>query len=382
MRILHICSYYIGNKLYMNLIKQLSFKGIMQEVFIPIKNSEHIGKNQLSSDFNTVNYYYKNILKKHDKVFYFNKIYKQMKEIEKSILVNKSIDFIHAHTVFSDGGTAYKIHRKYGIDYIVTVRNTDINTFYRYGIHLRPFMYKVLLNASAIIFISHAYKEQMLSLLPSGMLRQIKEKSYVIPNGIDDYWHENIITKKSDLGSKEVNLLFMGLIDENKNLGTVITACNKLREEGYSVLLNVIGNGPLEDKHKQMCKNLGMDKEVVFHGYLSNKEIISAIMDTSDVFILPSFKETFGLVYIESMSRGLPVIYSQRQGIDGFFEEGEVGYSIDPYNVKMICNTIKKILNNYEQISNNCFIRSKEFKWELITEKIRNLYWKDNSIER
>jgi glycosyltransferase involved in cell wall biosynthesis len=48
----------------------------------------------------------------------------------------------------------------------------------------------------------------------------------------------------------------------------------------------------------------------------------------SDIFIMPSYNETFGLVYIEAMSQGLPIIYTQNEGVDGYFKEGSVGYSV------------------------------------------------------
>ncbi|WP_411738687.1 glycosyltransferase family 4 protein [Peribacillus sp. S4] len=374
MRILHICSYYIGNKLYMNLIKQLSFKGINQEVFIPVKDKNYIGKNQLPQGYNTVNYCYRNILKKYDRFLLYNKVNKQMKEIEKSLLINREIDFVHAHTLFSDGGTAYKLYKKYGINYIVNVRNTDINVFYKYGLHLRPFIQKVLLNARAVVFISHAYKEKMLTLLPSNVVSKIQSKCYVIPNGIDDHWHENAVTKSKKGNLNDINLLFIGSIDKNKNLSTVISACSKLQKEGYKVSLNVIGSGPLEDECRQLNKKLGIEKDIIFHGYLQSKEHISSIMDKCDIFVMPSFIETFGLVYIEAMSSGLPVIYSKGQGIDGFFNEGEVGFSVDPNNHESIVESIEKIMMRYNEISVNCYKNSREFNWDDISKKYLDFY--------
>lgn len=160
MKVLHLSSYYITNKLYMNLFKQLSTEGLEQHVFIPVKSSGSIGVNQLPAENKTVHYHFKHMIKPHDKFLFFHKINKQMKEIEKDILSQNQIDIIHAHTIFSDGGCAYKIHKKYNIDYVVSVRSTDINFFYKYGIHLRPFMYKVLLNAKNVVFISDAYQKR------------------------------------------------------------------------------------------------------------------------------------------------------------------------------------------------------------------------------
>lgn len=373
MRILHLCSYYIGNKLYKNLIKQISLNGVKQEVFIPIKSEKYIGKNQLSSEFNTINYYYRDILKKWDRLLFYNKITKQMKEVNVSISDIEDVQFIHAHTLFSDGGTAYKLHQKYGINYMVNVRNTDLNFFYKYFIHLRPFMYKILFNASVVVFISHAYKQKMLSLLPKDIVSQIESKCLVIPNGIEDFWHENSLVPKKINNINKISLLFIGLINKNKNLKTVIYACAKLRDQGLNVNLDVIGNGPLEEEMKILCRDLDL-KNVVFHGYLSDEKTISGIMDKSDIFVMPSFNETFGLVYIEAMSRGIPVIYSRGQAIDGFFNDGEVGYAVDSTNNDMIIKAIKKIIANYNQMSIKSISNSKEFNWTEIGKQYINLY--------
>jgi glycosyltransferase involved in cell wall biosynthesis len=74
--------------------------------------------------------------------------------------------------------------------------------------------------------------------------------------------------------------------------------------------------------------------------------------------ILPSKSETFGLVYIEAMSQGLPVIYTKGQGIDGLFES-QVGYGIDPEDIQGIIEAIGKIYNNYQILSKNAINQAK-----------------------
>ncbi|PSL40697.1 glycosyltransferase involved in cell wall biosynthesis [Planomicrobium soli] len=374
MEVLHICSYYIGSKIYKNLVKELSQEGIKQHIFIPIKNEKLIGENELLDESININYYYKTILKKHDKYLYHNKINKQMKEIEKNQILDQDIDYIHAHTIFSDGGTAYKIKRKYNIDYAVAVRDTDINVFYKYAIHLRPFMNKILLNANKIVFISYAYKNLLFSLLPKNILSEIEKKCVVIPNGIDNFWHNIPVENHKRNNGQALNLLFMGSLIKRKNLETLIFACSELYKEGYNVFLQVIGNGPLEEESKNLCQKLNISEKVRFHGYINDKEKIRSIMDKCDIFILPSLTETFGLVYVEAMSRGIPVIYSQNQAIDGFFNEGEVGFGVPSLSPDMIVNAIKKINENYVEISQSCIEKSKLFNWNIISRKYIEIY--------
>src|SRR5699024_3946936 len=174
MKVMHICTYYIGNKLYSNLINALSDDEIEQYIYIPIRNKEHFEKNKITTKSKkNLTYNYNNILKKYHRLFFFNKIYKQKREIEKDLYKFKP-DVIHAHALFSDGGTAYLLKKKYDINYIVNVRNTDINVFYKFFLYLRPLMSKILKNAESVVFISFAYKSMLFSLLDKKTIDEIK----------------------------------------------------------------------------------------------------------------------------------------------------------------------------------------------------------------
>jgi glycosyltransferase involved in cell wall biosynthesis len=108
-------------------------------------------------------------------------------------------------------------------------------------------------------------------------------------------------------------------------------------------------------------------------GYL-NKEDVLNVFRQSDIFILPSFKESFGLVYAEALSQALPVVYSQNQGFDNQFKDGFVGYSVNPKNALDISEKITMIIDNYKSISSRCIIASDTFSWEIISKKYMEIY--------
>jgi len=376
MQLLHVCSYYIGNKIYKNLVDKLSNKGIEQLVYIPIKDSKLIGANEIM-DKSNVDYYYSNILKKKDKYFYKAKIKKQFKDIlNKLIDTNFKPDIIHAHTLFSDGGTAYLLKREYNINYIINIRNTDINTFYKYGLHLRSFIHKVLREASQIIFLSPKYKETFLSFIPPEFKKRIQYKCIVIPNGINDYWFdeqgilpERIVNKES-----EINLIQVGAIEKNKNYSKTIEVVKEMTEMDFSIKLNIIGDGNERENILNLIKEQNIEENVVYHGFIENKYNLDKLYSKSDIFIMPSFKETFGLVYVEALSRGLPIIYTRGQGIDGYFNEGEVGYSVNPFSSEEIENSIIKIVDNYNEITLRAVAAAQNFKWDDIAEDYLEKY--------
>ena len=98
----------------------------------------------------------------------------------------------------------------------------------------------------------------------------------------------------------------IGDIDKNKNIITTISAIEILLEKGCEIKLNVVGkikDQKIFDKIKEL-------EYVNYLGYVSKEELIK-IYRKNDIFILPSIHETFGLVYAEAMSQGLPVIYTR-----------------------------------------------------------------------
>ena len=145
-----------------------------------------------------------------------------------------------------------------------------------------------------------------------------------------------------------------------------------MRKKGYAVTLKIIGDGP---QKKEIIHKVEKYKEFIdVFDYIKSKEDLLVEYRSSDIFIMPSFNETFGLVYIEALSQGLPIIYSKGQGVDGYFEEGEVGFGCNPNDVNNIVNCAEKIINNYSVISNNCVKSLSQFKWQNICSAYEKMY--------
>jgi glycosyltransferase involved in cell wall biosynthesis len=104
------------------------------------------------------------------------------------------------------------------------------------------------------------------------------------------------------------------------------------------------------------------------------KDELISIYRKCDIFVLPSFTETFGLVYPEAMSQGLPVIYSKDQGFDNWFPEGVVGYSADSKDVESVFDAISKTYSKYHEISINVLKNYRKFSWERIGPEYIELY--------
>ena len=109
-----------------------------------------------------------------------------------------------------------------------------------------------------------------------------------------------------------------------------------------------------------------------YKGKVYDKEEISKIMKSCAMFAMPSITETFGLVYIESLSQNLPVVYTEGQGIDGLFDN-PVGLAVNPYSTASIAEAIKAILANHDAYSNRV-VEFRDFDWRLIAQKYKGIY--------
>lgn len=302
-----------------------------------------------------------------DRLVFHYKYQKVYNKLIQDINVNE-YDLLHAHSLFANGYIAYKIFQEYHIPYIVAVRNTDINTFFKYFIYLRKLGIKILENASKIILISQAYKDKLLKYIPKDKKKSIQAKCIVVPNGIDSYFLENKKQPKK-WNKKTLNLVFTGRIDENKNLITTIRCCDKMLKNKYNVKLTIIGP-IIYKRYKKILKKYD------FINYVGqkNKEEIINIYEDMDIFVMPSKHETFGLVYVEAMTQGLPVIYTKNEGFDQFYKNGEVGYPINYNDYKEMAEKIDLILQNYEKISQNCIKNSQSFNWGDVASTYMNIY--------
>ena len=288
----------------------------------------------------------------------------------------KSFDLIHAHTLFTDGNCARDIFKKYSIPYIVAIRNTDINIFFKKAFWLRRRGIQIMKDASAIIFLSPPYKKEVFfKYVPIEFASEFEKKTYIIPNGIDDYWLNNINSKKDIISVKKridlkkIHLIYAGEISRNKNLDLTIKAVKILQQKGYAVRYCVVG------KIRDDCLYKKITKEPFVH-YVEPQEkerLIGKYRD-NDIFVMPSHTETFGLVYGEAMSQGLPVIYTRGQGFDGQFEEGEVGYAVDSNNAEEVVMRIIDICHNYEGMSQKCLCSVNKFRWDIIASRYAQIY--------
>lgn len=359
--VLQICSYY-GSGFYRLLFESLSCLGYRQKVFYfapkgtkEPKESEDVVFAPCYSQLERLAFRHKEAI--------------VIKSLESSGLLRTGYDLIHAHSLFSNGYVAFELNRRFGIPYLVAVRNTDVNVFLKRRPHLRNLGMKILGNAHKIVFLSEAYRKEVIGGYVAADLRDaFLEKSHVIPNGINPLFHQN--TPKLNLKtSNAIKVIQVGDINRNKNQLTVAKACEQLVSEGIPVRFTVIG----EIRDSRVAKSLQKREFVSVKPRLSQDELLREYRD-ADVFAMPSRRETFGISYVEAMSQGLPVIYTKGQGFDGRYPDGLIGYAVDSADSEEIAMRIKTLAERKEAMFGTCIQEARKFDWSEIASEYDQLY--------
>ena len=212
-----------------------------------------------------------------------------------------------------------------------------------YNRHILP---QVLNHAYIIITTSNAYIDQ------SKFLANYRQKIKVVPNGINLDEFQIKISKeecreKLDLDGDKIIILFFGNLVQYKGLDVLLRAFTNIKDKYPDGQLLFVGRGPMRHELIRMSKNLGVEGDIIFTGYVEEK-LKYLYYKAADIFCLPSVNltEAFGIVNLEAMACGLPIIASNLGGISDLVKENENGLLFEPGNVKEISNKLEYLLDN------------------------------------
>lgn len=157
-----------------------------------------------------------------------------------------------------------------------------------------------------------------------------------VPDNYLDTDYQRISWKKDGM----VRLCFAGRLVKNKNVKNVILALNKIKSK-IKFSFSIIGEGEELSNLEHLVSKLNLSNDIRFLGGMSRENVFSAFLQ-NDVFIMTSFKETLGLVYLEALSAGNLVIASKDRGIDGIIPDNHGVVYVNPESVDSIANAIER----------------------------------------
>ncbi|MBP1915424.1 glycosyltransferase involved in cell wall biosynthesis [Lederbergia galactosidilyticus] len=309
------------------------------------------------------------------------RMYSGFKQVVEKIYKEFEFDLIHSHVALPDGYAAMMVAEKYAKPLVVTIHGQDFQQTIHKNNKCKNAIEKVLQAADK-------------TTLVSGKLNRIRKNAFpvlqddnfsVINNGVSDFFIEESVERKL---KTEITLLSVSNLIETKGIDLNIKALSKIVKHYPKIRYNIIGDGPQKPELVSLAKNLNLENNIFFLGTQSRQDVKKNMLE-ADVFILPSWNEAFGVVYIEAMATGLPVIGCKGEGIEDIVEDGKEGYLIDPKNVSELSEKILFLvsdLNIRQKLGENARNKVKaSFTWSHkameLTELYNNIH-EEKSLER
>lgn len=292
-------------------------------------------------------------------------------DIRKQI-IEGNYDIVHTHLFPTNYWTsiAFKLIFSKKPKLLTTEHNTHNRRREKlYFKYIDRFIYS---SFDKIISISRQTQENLSTWIDPK--KRNSEQSIVIENGVNlDRFSEATPYLKAEINSdfgEELKLLCMvGRFSKQKDQATVIKS---LKDLSKNVHLLLIGEGELKEKNEALAKEIGLENRVHFLGFRSD---VNKVLRTSDIVILSSNWEGFGLAAVEGMATGKPVIASDVSGLREVVKGAGILFSKG--DSKELARMINKLVSNkeeYDYISDACLKRSSHFDINNMVEKYVNVY--------
>jgi glycosyltransferase involved in cell wall biosynthesis len=257
-------------------------------------------------------------------------------------LRKKRYDILNSHFAVPSGPTGATLSRLFGIPHVLTIIGGDIydptRRFSPGNNSLLRSVVRGVLNSSAqIIAISQDIKDRAQQDL------HCRTNIEVIHYGLAPPEFERRSRQELGIPEDEVVLISIGRLIKRKALDFVLLALSRLDKGRFRLL--VIGDGPEEAHLRDLVRTLGLSSQVDFLGAVWGDPKFQYLA-AADMFVLPSAHEGFGLVFLEAMHCGLPVIASSSGGQTDFLRDGETGFLVPVGDVEVLAERILRLADD------------------------------------
>ncbi len=280
------------------------------------------------------------------------------------VRLNGRPDVIHAHSVFNGGILAKEISQKNQIPFVLTEHSTAYAREQLSSEDLK--LAKKICNASSA---NLAVSNEFCVLLSQKI--QSKREWLFVPNIVNEIFFISKLEEKIEKKFVFINIAFA---DKKKRQENIIYAFKNEFNEQKNIYLTIGGNGPELETLKSLSKTLNISNQVEFTGALSREQVREK-MAASHAFVLSSRYETFGVVVIEALALGLPVIATMCGGPESIVRK-EDGILVPVDDVKSLGKAMREIYENStnfekEKIRESCRER---FSEKAIAKRIIKIY--------
>lgn len=251
----------------------------------------------------------------------------------KNIFIKGNYDMLHIHHV-TRGYIGYLLKKKYNIPYIVTAHGSDVHTIpYQNKYYKKKFTH-ILENAHKVIFVSDFLIKEAISLGYSGT------NAVVIPNGIDF----EKFKKTMSLPNINKTVGFIGNLLSIKGADKLPKIFKKISASIPKCNFYIVGSGHLKEQIQKEIEKYNLSLKVVFFDRINNDDI-SEQLNKTDVILIPSRNEGFGIVALEAQACGVPVVAANVGGLNEVLSSGSK--LIEDNSIKGFADAAISILNSH-----------------------------------
>lgn len=288
-----------------------------------------------------------------------------LKLVRKYIRQYGKPDLIHAHFGLWAGYAASLIYQRYGIPYVVTEHASSINGG-NVSAWQRLILQKAYSNAQKVICVGTLLGENVCPYVGN------KEKVTVVPNFVDisTFGQSSHQTEKE----KKFTFVSIGNLTPIKGFPILLEAFAKAFIKEPHISLLIVGDGNEAEALTRQIHTLHLQQQVTLVGRLPRNQV-AKLLSTCDAFVLASYTETFGIVFIEAMSAGMPAIGTRCGGPQDIITP-ESGYLVEPGDVQSLADKMRLLYDNYEQFDKEHIRESiaGQFDFRLAGGKLKKIY--------
>jgi glycosyltransferase involved in cell wall biosynthesis len=294
--------------------------------------------------------------------------YHAMKKYVFSLHQEQSFDLIHAQVAYPDGWAAVKLAKKLNLPLVLTLHGQELQKIVTWGKRLNNLVQTTLDSAEAVIVAS----AKMQALAETHGVS--KPRLHLIYNGLDVLPSAELPEEiMSRIKGKKV-LLSVGRLEEEKGIQHNLEALALIKDKHPNLLYIIVGTGSYQVKLQDLARSLGIENRVIFAGHFP-REKVQAFYENSDVFSLPSRDEAFGIVYLEAMAAGLPVIGTEDEGIAPLIKDNQVGRLVKNGDIPALAAGISELLQSGAGTTGNKGRKlASMFTWEENARKTLEVY--------
>ncbi len=270
-------------------------------------------------------------------------MYRGIRKLVRKLHRDFQFELIQAHVALPDGHAAFLLKDEYHLSTVVTIHGQDFQSTMHKGKKCKDRLFQVLKGTDKIITVSTKLKNIVKD-------EPFPSKITVINNGIDlkDCKPVQVENLKPELKlTEELKIVSVSNLKKTKGLDLNLQALSRLIPKYPELKYYIVGDGEERQSLESLVAELDLRKQVVFLGKLAHPEAMSQIAQ-GDIFCLPSWQEGFGVVYLEAMAQGVPVIGVRGEGIEDVIIHGQNGLLVRPQNVEDIVQALDSLLSSPE----------------------------------